>query len=502
MTNNRKAEEACIKSRVYVLYTGGTFGMHKDKGQPGAPLAPMSFSQLKAHLPPASLFVEQTEVTLDVLPGDARMDSSSMTPSDWVTIARQIEKNYADYDAFIVIHGTDTLAYTASALSFMFENLAKPVIVTGSQLPLLEARTDAKLNYGHALQIAAWRACDLPLIPEVIIVFGDRVLRGCRARKISARAWAGFDTPNCPILGEIGEHTRIFETQILPSPAPGQDFALHADLAGEVVDVNLYPGLRAVDLERMLASDDIRGAVLRTYGIGNAPEDPKLLAVLHRAVQDEGKVIVNITQCPHGMVEMGRYASSVGLVDAGVISGFDMTPEAALTKMMVTMGQHTGADVGRKMQINQRGEQSQNRFELVFQGSGDLSEFTAEMTRCGVPLDTRFCAKDLSSAVLRLDGLRAQNAGQGGTIDVCLVHPEFSKSDDQDYPNPERLLCLSLDQQAETILTEGVQIIENLAKDPLRALGSAKEVTLALIPSEGVRYQFKRLTLSLFTQAR
>ncbi|MFZ1989438.1 MAG: asparaginase, partial [Alphaproteobacteria bacterium] len=359
-------------SKVYVLYTGGTFGMKPNENKPGAPLSPMELDELRKELPDASVLAPGVKITLDRF--NRLLDSSAMTPDDWINIAKRIEQNYHEHDGFIVVQGTDTLAYTASALSFMLENLAKPVVVTGSQLPLTNPRTDAKLNYGHALQIAGYKTTDLPRIPEVIVVFADKILRGCRTRKMSASAWTGFDTPNCPPLGEIGERLRIYESQIRPPPAPGVDFQVNAILNADVLDLSLFPGLKATHLKQILSLDNVKGVVLRTYGTGNAPDEPAFLDALREGITKADKVVVNITQCPQGMVEMGLYETSLGLIDNGVISGLDMTPEAALAKLMVTMGTRVGGQVKLQMQISQRGEQSQNLFDFQFEKMSAISD--------------------------------------------------------------------------------------------------------------------------------
>lgn len=359
-----EANAARPLTKVYVLYTGGTFGMAPDAAKPGAPLAPMDLDELQAALPDAGDLAPGVEITLERF--TRILDSSSMAPQDWVGIAKRIEENYHAYDGFIIIHGTDTLAYTASALSFIFENLSKPVVITGSQLPLKNPRTDAKLNYAHALMIAGYKATNLPKIPEVVVVFADKILRGCRTRKMSASAWVGFDTPNCPPLGEIGEHVRIFENQIRKAPAQELDLQVNGIINPDVLDISLYPGLRADHLKQIMSLDNVKGVVFRTYGAGNASEETEFLEALRAGISDNDKVVVNITQCPQGMVDMGRYAASIGLLENGVISGLDLTPEAALTKLMVTMGTRVGDQVKVQMQISQRGEQSQNLFDFSF----------------------------------------------------------------------------------------------------------------------------------------
>ncbi len=347
--------------------------MARREGVGAGPPGPLPLSGLKRLLPAAEAFCPGLEVVFDELV--PLRDSSSMTPRDWITIARRIAENYDAHDGFVVIHGTDTMSYTASALSFMLENLAKPVVLTGSQLPLDDRRGDALANYGHALMIAGHKACGLPPIPEVVVVFADRILRGCRSRKMSASAWRGFDSPNCPPLGETGTRVRVFEERLRPAPPPDSGLKLITSLDERVLDITLTPALTPTQVRDLMRRDDVRGVVLRTYGSGNAPEDPAFLRALEEGIRHHGKVVVNITQCPQGMVEMGHYAASTGLIGSGVISGLDMTPEAALTKLMVLLGAHASDEAGRRMQRDMRGELSENPFDPGF---GHPEEFTAQ----------------------------------------------------------------------------------------------------------------------------
>lgn len=482
-----------IVTKVYVLYTGGTFGMKPDLSTPGHPLRPMEIEELTKALPEAEDLAPGVEITLERF--DRLLDSSSMNPGDWVNIARKIEQNYASHDGFIVVQGTDTLSYTASALSFMLENLSKPVVITGSQLPLPTARTDAKLNYGHALQIAAYKATDLPRIPEVIVVFADKILRGCRTRKMSASSWTGFQTPNCPPLGEIGEHVRIFESQIRPAPPAGLDLQVNSVLDPDVLDISLYPGLRPEHLEAILSLGSVKGVVLRTYGTGNAPEDPDFLGALKNGIERGNKTVVNITQCPQGSVEMGLYAASVGLLDNGVISGLDMTPEAALTKLMVTMGTRIGAQVKLQMQINQRGEQSENLFDFNFKTIAETSKAFSDFI---VP-DRRFVPTALSAAVLRMKKLSVKVADgtPNPVLDVYMnflaANAETLERDD----HPRRLHRIELEE-----LEDGVafDVVQPLSKERVKNIVGDSDIVLTLIASPGVTFGFEKLSLSIFTR--
>jgi len=502
MNNKEKTRETAneqanpVKTRVYVLYTGGTFGMAPDVTTPGHPLRPMELSNLLRSLPSADDLATGADITLERF--THLLDSSSMTPKDWQDIAERIEENYENHDGFVIIQGTDTLSYTASALSFILENLSKPVVVTGSQLPLHNPRTDALLNYGHSLMIAAYKVTNLPKIPEVIVVFADKIIRGCRTRKMSASSWTGFESPNCPPLGEIGEHMRIFENQIRPGPAAGLDLQLNLPLVPDVLDISLFPGLRADHLEQILKLDNVEGVVFRTYGTGNAPEDEAFLSALRNGIQQDNKTIVNITQCPQGAVEMGLYAASIGLQDNGVISGLDMTPEAALTKLMVTLGTRAGEQVKLQMQVNQRGEQSQNLFDLSFKPT----DLTGQPHSDFVVPDRRFDPKVLSAAVLRMKTVSVEIASgtRNPVIDVYMNAPRASAQSIAEVDHPRRIHRIDLNQ---VDFTDGstMDVVESLSNERIKNIIGDSDIVLTFVASPGVKYGFDKLSLSIFTQA-
>lgn len=468
------------QTRVLVIYVGGTFGMTPDTSRPGAPLRPRALEDLRHALPDIGALWD--DLSVEFLTFETFVDSSNMVPDDWVRIATTIEMHYDAFDGFVVIQGTDTLAYTASALSFMFENLTKPVVVTGSQLPLLNARSDARLNYLHAVSVAGYRASDLPCIPEVIVVFADRILRGCRVRKMSASSWVGFESPNCPAIGEIGEHIRIHDARIRRPSGQAGPFRVNTALNADVLDLSIFPGLDAKKLDRIMRLEDVSGIVLRTYGSGNAPEGAAFLEAVRAGVADGETVVVNITQCPEGAVEMGLYAASVGLMEAGVISGLDMTPEAALTKLMVLLGKGDIADVRRQMQISQRGEQSLDLFEFDLGGRAARDDAPFETT---ITPDARFDLGMAQTVSLRIKGLEMVAPDAPGTrleirLNGCAI-PIPHVADASGTP---------------------VDVIENLPTEAFRAQAGQVPLRIEIAASGGAGFGFQDLMLRIMAKAR
>lgn len=332
------------KKSVYIAYTGGTIGMQKSP-QGFVPVPGFLESELRRF----------PEFQHDDMPDymirefDPVLDSANMTPEDWGFIAADIEANYDRFDGFVILHGTDTMAYTASALSFMLEDLHKPVILTGSQIPVGELRSDARDNLIGALYLAA----HVP-IPEVCLYFHNRLLRGNRSRKVDASGFDAFDSPNYPELVRMGTEIQIRRELLLKQPEkPMSIRRIDPPMVGTL---SLFPGINA-DVVRQFLAHPVQGLVLQTYGMGNAPSrDKALLAVLREACA-RGAVIVNVTQCPRGRVDMGGYETGNALQDCGVVSGHDMTTEAALAKLfyLFSLGLPP-EEIRRLMPHNLRGE--------------------------------------------------------------------------------------------------------------------------------------------------
>jgi L-asparaginase len=318
---------------LLIIYTGGTIGMVLDPAT--GSLVPIDFRHISDHVPELRKF----GYDLHSVSFNPVQDSSNIDPDVWVKMSEIIEVNYNEFDGFVILHGTDTMAYTASALSFMLENLGKPVILTGSQLPIGLLRTDGRENLITAIEIAAARENGLPSAPEVCIYFDNKLTRGNRTTKMSAEQFDAFYSPNYPALAEVGLHLR-YSRNLIRYPVTDQKLIVHKDFDTNVAVLKLFPGINRKLIQSILNTEGLRGVIIETFGSGNAPTYQWFLDDLN-SYMDKGGIILNVTQCHGGSVEMGLYETSRQMLASGVVSGKDITSEASVTKLMHLLGRYS-----------------------------------------------------------------------------------------------------------------------------------------------------------------
>ena len=334
-----------MTEKVLIIYTGGTIGMKKNaKGA----LTPMNFSTIEKQIPA----LKQLDVSIDIFSFPRPIDSSNVDATFWQTIAQKVIDNYDDYCGFVILHGTDTMAYTSSILSFMLQGLNKPVVLTGSQLPIGSLRTDGRANLITACEIASASARQESVVPEVCVCFEQTLCRGNRITKHFSDNFDAFKSHNYPTLAKVGSHIHYDTNHILP---PSGDLKTYLQLDNKLKTIRLHPCMRESKFDK-LYGEDIRAIVLETYGTGNAPTFPWFLKKIEKAIA-EGIIVANISQCPGGYVDMGVYQTSQYLQELGVLNGHDLTEEAAITKLIHLLGTYDDNEtIKRLFETNLAGE--------------------------------------------------------------------------------------------------------------------------------------------------
>ncbi|MCB2264202.1 MAG: asparaginase [Candidatus Thiosymbion ectosymbiont of Robbea hypermnestra] len=497
---------------VLLIYTGGTIGtVRADPRDPLSPLIPGGLDQILASLPgylprDKRIISGGRAVRLEAVSLEKPLDSADLGTRDWRELARLIGAHYDDYEGFVILHGTDTLAYTSSCLAFMLENLAKPVVITGSQRPIGETRSDAVQNLVTAIEFAAARTLGHPVIPEVGVLFHHQLFRGCRVRKVNADGYEGFASPNLPPLGRAGGRIEVNRALVRRPPGKSARFAVSMASETDLLVLELFPGIKPAVLRTLFDTPGLKGVVLKTFGAGNAPTDPEFLAAIKYGVREKGLLMVNVTQCLQGEVAQGRYRTSAGLLAAGVVGGLDLTPEAALTKMGLVLGQgFEGRDAADRMQLDLRGEQRASLYNIHFRPVAAETDRPITLRGEDGPLvlerdgdlfqgNAPYKEKHLVQAFLRLLDIETSD-GRRGRLDfkVYLNQPDAGEATAEEPPTYLGRVSRPLTGGRDNVILEITRQAEQL-------IDTGHSPTLTLVPLGGSDLAIQNAHIALMTQ--
>ncbi len=480
---------------VLVIYTGGTIGsMPKDPKDPDSPQVVVGWEKYKELTP--QIHEEYIGFNVDAYSTEP-LDSCNVGPVIWKEIAMVIKESYDKYEGFVILHGTDTMVYTASALSFMLNNLGKPVVITGAQMAyLFNVRNDGFQNMISALQIANPKFSGIPVIPEVTLYFNGKLLRGNRARKINASGFNAYISANYPPLATIGESIVVDEKLIREKSK--LSFNAKTRMETGVVAINFFPGIQdGKVLERILSDPSLKGVVLMAYGAGNIPTDKKVLDLIKKTT-DRGVVVLDVTQCGGGKVELGMYETSALLLDVGVVSGIDITPEAALTKLMYLLADEDDSPhaIALKVERDLAGEQSMSIYTAEFKSSGTCS-VDSTMNRSRIPaanIEGTWNNNDIERIMLRFRNGVISNPNIDEYAKIKLFM-DISSDDDLDENSVNYLGCFNrLQNDDPTILFFD---ITDKAKEIL-----AKRASITVVmDSETASFTWEKAELTIFVKS-
>ena len=492
-------------SKVLVIYTGGTIGSRPKDPDPDSPQVVVPWEELEKATPELQR-LKDAGVQVDCVSSEPPLDSCNIGPKEWVWMAKTISQHYDAYEGFAVLHGTDTMVYTASVLSFMLRNLAKPVILTGAQRSaMVDIRNDATQNFITALHLACPSYSKAPLVPEVCIYFGGKLLRGNRSVKRDTAGYEAYESPNLPPLGEIGDRIDIDRKLLRPMPEASRRFLVQTRLSTDVTTVFIYPGIQDVDLvkKQLLDNDKLKGAIILSYGSGNIPTlNPDFLDVFSRA-HDKGIVLVNVSQCRRGPVELGIYETSAELLERGFVAASDITLEAALCKLQVLLGDEDLDKEGVEsfFQQDMAGEQSRSVFitKLPAAKVNQISTMdvpSANVRIPGRPVEGKWEPSRLERALLRFHCASVERYRSSGPAFVRLFanldnpeeasesHPGYAGRARKEATSKPGIIIFDVTRAVAAIARPGDRISFTLFLDTPGTTFSWREVELALIGRE------------------